>query len=162
MEINLLNYTKNKVIDIEIDLDNLNETYKNSTVSKFNKISGTITIEPVKDIYLLKFSIETNLTLLSSLSLKEFNKDLNINEELFVTTNKDLESEETMFTSNSLDIDNLIYSFIITNLPIKLYAPNEESINNEDYRVIKEEDLIKEKDNSNNPFDILKDLDLDK
>ena len=56
-----------------------------------------------------------------------------------------------------MDLDNIIYTLIVSSLPISIHAPNEEVIESDEYRVISEDDLDSE---NTSPFDVLKDLDL--
>lgn len=157
MKIRLSEIKKNKVIDINIDIDNFNNEYHSSFIKKFNSIEGKIKIQKINDIYILDFNILANLTLISSLSLKEFDDDYEFSDKLYFTTNKELESEDTFLVKDIVDLDNIIYTLIVSSLPISIHAPNEEVIESDEYRVISEDDLDSE---NTSPFDVLKNLDL--
>ena len=57
----------------------------------------------------------------------------------------------------------MIYSLIITNLPTRLVKKSESYPRGESYRVISEEEYLKdkEKEEGGNAFDALKDLEFD-
>lgn len=153
----------NKPIEfpIRLDLNAFNKTYSNDIINKFNKVEGLIKIEKVNKVYIFKISILANLNITSSLSLKKFDKEFDIKETLYFTNDEEYESEDTEYVDGLLDIDNLIFSLLITNIPITIHAPDEDKeIVGEGYRAIKEEDIKKEQTHSS-PFDILDDLDLD-
>ena len=148
-----------KVFDIAIDLKKLNEEYESSTIKKINSISGTIKANKVDDILILDFQIDSNLTLISSYSLKEFDKDFSVDDTLYFTDEEECASEDTLLVKNEIDIDNIIYSLLVTSLPIKLYADDEKVIKGNGYRVLKEGEEDEENEESS-PFDVLKDIEL--
>ena len=148
-----------KVFDIAIDLKKLNEEYESSTIKKINTLSGTIKANKVDDILILDFQIDSNLTLISSYSLKEFDKDFSVDDTLYFTDEEECASEDTLLVKNEIDIDNIIYSLLVTSLPIKLYAGDEKVIKGNGYRVLKEGEEDEENEESS-PFDVLKDIEL--
>lgn len=161
MKFEFIDINKPIELPIRLDLNAFNKTYSNDIINKFNKVEGLIKIEKVNKVYIFKISILANLNITSSLSLKKFDKEFDIKETLYFTNDEEYESEDTEYVDGLLDIDNLIFSLLITNIPITIYAPDEDKeIVGEGYRVIKEEDIEKEQTHSS-PFDILDDLDLD-
>ena len=148
-----------KVFDITIDLKKLNEEYESSTIKKINSLSGTIKANKVDDILILDFQIDSNLTLISSYSLKEFDKDFSVDDTLYFTDEEECASEDTLLVKNEIDIDNIVYSLLVTSLPIKLYADDEKVIKGNGYRVLKEGEEDEENEESS-PFDVLKDIEL--
>lgn len=148
-----------KVFDIAIDLKKLNEEYESSTIKKINSLSGTIKANKVDDILILDFQIDSNLTLISSYSLKEFDKDFSVDDTLYFTDEEECASEDTLLVKNEIDIDNIVYSLLVTSLPIKLYADDEKVIKGNGYRVLKEGEEDEENEESS-PFDVLKDIEL--
>lgn len=161
MKFEFIDINKPIELPIRLDLNAFNKTYSNDIINKFNKVEGLIKIEKVNRVYIFKISILANLNITSSLSLKKFDKEFDIKETLYFTNDEEYESEDTEYVDGLLDIDNLIFSLLITNIPITIHAPDEDKeIVGEGYRVIKEEDIKKEQTHSS-PFDILDDLDLD-
>lgn len=160
MKINFNEVIQNKTLDLDLDLNKLNNEYKSDTIKSFNNLKGTIKLNKVDNILIFKIKFVTNLTLLSSYSLKEFNKDIKVEETLYFTNDKNLASEETILIDDVIDLNNLVFSLALTSIPLKVYADDEKEIKGEGYRVIKEEDLKAEKEVDSSPFDILKDLDL--
>lgn len=161
MKFEFIDINKPIELSIRLDLNAFNKTYSNDIINKFNKVEGLIKIEKVNKVYIFKISILANLNITSSLSLKKFDKEFDIKETLYFTNDEEYESEDTEYVDGLLDIDNLIFSLLITNIPITIHAPDEDKeIVGEGYRVIKEEDIEKEQTHSS-PFDILDDLDLD-
>ncbi|MBR1581567.1 MAG: DUF177 domain-containing protein [Bacilli bacterium] len=148
-----------KDFDIAIDLKKLNEEYESSTIKKINSLSGTIKANKVDDILILDFQIDSNLTLISSYSLKDFDKDFSVDDTLYFTDEEECASEDTLLVKNEIDIDNIVYSLLVTSLPIKLYADDEKVIKGNGYRVLKEGEEDEENDESS-PFDVLKDIEL--
>ena len=162
MKFEFIDINRPIILPIRLDLNNFNKLYSNDIINKFNSINGEIIINKVNSVYIFDIHILANLNLTSSLSLKKFDEDYEINETLYFTNNEEYKSEDTEFIEGFIDIDNLIYSLLITNIPINIHAPNEKgTIVGEGYRVIKEEELETEKSKSS-PFDILDEIDLDK
>ena len=99
------------------------------------------------------------MTLISSYSLKDFDKDFSVDDTLYFTDEEECASEDTLLVKNEIDIDNIVYSLLVTSLPIKLYADDEKVIKGNGYRVLKEGEEDEENDESS-PFDVLKDIEL--
>lgn len=160
MKLNYLEIKGSSTLPLNIDLKAFNEEYKSETIKSFNKLDGVIKLNKVDQVLIFDISIESNLTLISSFSLKEFNKDLKIKETLYFTNQKEYESDDCLLIENEIDVDNIVFSLLLTSLPLKIHADDEKEIKGEGYRVIKEEDLEKDNEEHSSPFDILSDLDL--
>lgn len=160
MKINFNEVIENRTLDLDLDLNKLNKEYQSDTIKSFNSLKGTINLNKVDNILIFKIKFVTNLTLISSYSLKEFSKDIKVEDTLYFTNDKNLVSEETILIDDEIDLYNIIFSLALTSIPLKIHADNEKEIKGEGYRVIKEEDLRAENEVTSSPFDILKDLDL--
>ena len=160
MLLKLNEVVNNKTYDINIDLERFNETYKADVIKSFNKIDGIISVTKLDKIFIINFKFKADLTLISTFSLKEFKKTLIIKEDLYVTNDEEFESEQTFYYDSDIDLDNLIFSLILTSLPISIKAPGDKNIEGEGYRVISEEELEKE-NRGNSAFDCLSDLEFD-
>lgn len=160
MKINFNEIFENRTLDLDLDLNKLNKEYQSDTIKSFNNIKGTINLNKVDNILIFKIKFVTNLTLISSYSLKEFNKDIKVEDILYFTNDKNLASEETILIDDEIDLYNIIFSLALTSIPLKIHSDDEKEIKGEGYRVIKEEDLKDENEVTSSPFDILKDLDL--
>lgn len=160
MKINLTEYKNKTTLDTDINIKEFNETYITSVIKHYDSIEGTIEINPINGaIYELNFAIKTKLEVISSLTLKPFKKTLKIEDQYYFTTDPNFDSNDVLYTGENVDLDEIIFSLIVSSLPINLHAPNEGKIEGDGYRVITEEELEKEEKSS--PFDILKDIDLD-
>ena len=160
MKINFNEIIENRTLDLDLDLNKLNKEYQSDTIKSFNSLKGTINLNKVDNILIFKIKFVTNLTLISSYSLKEFSKDIKVEDTLYFTNDKNLASEETILIDDEIDLYNIIFSLALTSIPLKIHADDENDIKGEGYRVIKEEDLKDENEVTSSPFDILKDLDL--
>ena len=160
MKINFNEVIENRTLDLDLDLNKLNKEYQSDTIKSFNNIKGIINLNKVDNILIFKIKFVTNLTLISSYSLKEFNKDIKVEDTLYFTNDKNLASEETILIDDEIDLYNIIFSLALTSIPLKIHTDDEKEIKGEGYRVIKEEDLKDENEVTSSPFDILKDLDL--
>ena len=160
MKINFNEIIENRTLDLDLDLNKLNKEYQSDTIKSFNSLKGTINLNKVDNILIFKIKFVTNLTLISSYSLKEFSKDIKVEDTLYFTNDKNLASEETILIDDEIDLYNIIFSLALTSIPLKIQADDEKEIKGEGYRVIKEEDLKDENEVTSSPFDILKDLDL--
>lgn len=160
MKINFNEVIENRTLDLDLDLNKLNKEYQSDTIKSFNNIKGIINLNKVDNILIFKIKFVTNLTLISSYSLKEFSKDIKVEDTLYFTNDKNLASEETILIDDEIDLYNIIFSLALTSIPFKIHADDEKEIKGEGYRVIKEEDLKDENEVTSSPFDILKDLDL--
>lgn len=160
MKINFKDINKVAETDLNIDLKKINEEYSSETIKKFNSLKGNLKLQKVDHILIFDIKFDANLTLISSYSLKEFDKDINIKETLYFTDDEEFLSDDVIFVDNEIDVTNIVFTLALTSLPINLHAPKEEKIEGEGYRVIKEEDLENEDEVKESPFDILKDIEL--
>lgn len=145
------------------DLTNFFKNLASSVIKEFLGAHSVIKTVKEDEIYSLSFDIDASLIVYSSLTHNPFEYPMHIEEELLYTRNKVFDSENVEFVdSDSLDLDEIVFSLIITNIPLTLHAPNDEYVKTDTYRVMSEDDYLKEKnENFTSPFDALKDIDFD-
>ena len=108
MKINFNEVIENRTLDLDLDLNKLNKEYQSDTIKSFNNIKGTINLNKVDNILIFKIKFFTNLTLISSYSLKEFSKDIKVEDTLYFTNDKNLASEETILIDDEIDLYNIL------------------------------------------------------
>lgn len=143
------------------DKDKLNSLNHSSIIKDIKDVEGKIYLTKVNNILSLSFNIDVNLIIESAYTLKDIPYFIKIDETLYYTNDESLESEEVFLTKNKLDLEEIIYSLIITLVPLNAHGGNETLPSSDEFKVYSEEEL--EKENSSDkesPFDILKDLDL--
>ena len=149
--------------DYEPQLESYLDNIGRKVIKKINSISGSVESVKHDEIYSLKLNYKVVLELVSSLSNKEFEYPMNIDEELFFTKKKEFDSEDVEYVDKDfIDLDEIIFSLIIAQIPITLHAPDDEYVKTDTYRVMSEEEYLKEENSSfGSPFDALKDLNFD-
>src|SRR5574344_517360 len=163
MEISFSQASGHEVINFESTLDK----YFDSTskiIKKVKSLKVTIKTDKVDSTLICKVYLKGILNVVSSYTGKLFDTSIIIDDELFFTNKQDQETEDLIFVKDTIDLDHYIYSLVLTSLPIDVHKKGEVLPSGNGYRVIKEDDLIKEKNNSNddNPFSKLEGIDFDK
>ena len=92
------------------------------------------------------------------------NKEKNKNFQQFYTNRKSYATADYIILEEKdyIEIEDVVYSLLVANLPIKLHKRFETYPEGENYKVYSEDDYLasKEESGEGNPFDALKDLDL--
>src|SRR5574344_591384 len=165
MEISFSKASGHEVLPYESTLDK----YFNGTdkiIKKVKSLKGTITTDKVGNTLICKITLRGVLNVISSYSGLAFDTSINLNEDLYFTNKSDQESEDMIFVKDSIDLDHYIYSLVLTSLPIDIHKKGESLPSGKGYRVLKEEELIKERskkvENDDNPFSKLDGIDFDK
>ena len=164
MEISFSQINGHEVIDFESTLDKYFDS-TNKIIKKIKSLKGTISIEKVGSILVCKVSLKCILTVASSYTGNLFNTNVTINDDLYFTNKQDQEREDLIYVKDSIDLDYYVYSLVLTSLPIDIHKKGEVLPSGNGYRVIKEEDLIIERnahDNDDNPFRKLEGIDFNK
>ncbi|MFA6755190.1 MAG: hypothetical protein WCR97_01590 [Bacilli bacterium] len=152
--------SKREIIDYNSTLSqfNLND---NSILKKINGIYGTLNIDKVSDIVTITCNLTCDVEIVSSYTMKEFRQKIHLDDSLYFSNNEEFESDDVMYVKEEIDIDQYIYSLLITSIPINAHKKGEKLITHgKNFEVIKEENL--KRDESENIFDSLKDIDFDK
>ena len=165
MKLSFFNVNKKETLSYKGDANIYNELNKSSYIKNFNIVSGKILVDRYEEVVVCRFKIKANLVVLSSLSNEPFNYKLKIDDVLCYTRKESyaaVEKDIILTPDNYIDLEEVIYSLIITNLPTRLVKKSETYPQGEHYRVISEEEYLKdkEKEDGGNPFDVLKDLDF--
>lgn len=151
----------------KIDFDSKLEDYINLNhpiIKKVISSKGLISINNESNIYSLKIKIKFRLNVVSSLTNIPFDLDYTLNDNIQITNVEEFEVGDVLYFKNEIDIEHIVYSLLLTSLPISLYPKNEKNIKIEGVRVIKEDEYYIEKDNKeykNNFFDKLEGLEFD-
>lgn len=162
MRIDFSKIKTKETLNYQGDIAYFNSAANIKAIKAYKDINGLVTVEKADSVIVIKYDINAVLTVYSTLSGEPFDYPLEISETLYYSDDKDMESEDVFFVPEGyIDLNEEIYSLIIASLPLVLHKEGEEYPKGENYRVLSEDDLIKEdEDISNSPFDKLKDLDL--
>ena len=156
MKIIFSSIKENEVEDYSSNIKHLNELNHSKIIKSFVGVENHVILNKVDEILAIKIKSKVELIAYSSYTLKPFKYKMNIDDELFYSIDPTYESEDVFLIDNEFDLDDIIYSLIITSMPLNAHPKNEKPIEGDGYRVLKEEDL----DVESSPFDKLKDLDL--
>lgn len=156
----------NDIIDKEvIDYNSTLDHYfdENSKVlKKINRTSGTISFDKAHNTIVANIKLKLNCKVVSSYTNIPFDQDIRISDTICFTNKKDQACDEIILVDDEINFDDFIYSLILTSIPINIHKNGEELPSGDNYRVITEEDLRREKENeqTGNVFDSLKDIDF--
>jgi len=156
--------TSKGVYDEVLNFDK--ELYKNNPILlDIKSLKGRVEVDYVSNLSLLKISLNGELVLRSTRTLKPVNYKLRVKDNLTITLTKlDYIDEDIIYLNeDELNMDDIFYSLLIASLPLQVTNEDDEYINGDGYEVISEEEYIRRKNKSieNSPFASLKDLDLD-
>ena len=108
------------------------------------------------ELVVLSFKIKGEVMTTCAYTLEEIPYQYDIKESVELAGNEDDEFE---MINETIDIDQILITLIVSNVPMKVIKKGAKLPSNGDgYRVLSEEDALKEKKAS--PFDVLDDLDL--
>lgn len=151
-----LNTIKDKENYILEDVGRLDELNSYFQIKKFNSINCNLEISKLDNIYELKVELDSEISAISSYSLKVFPYKLSLNDKLYFTLNELYENDDVILLENDfIDIDEIIYSLIITEIPVNIHAKDESLKDYGDIGVLKEEEVVYQ-----SKFDVLDDIDL--
>lgn len=159
MKVKFSSFKNLEIFEYQFDKKRFNSLNFSRDVSSFNNVELKIESFKVDDILKIKFIGLVDLTLISTYTFQEYKDRLKINDELFFTNNPEFESEEVFLVSEEIDLDQILYSLIITSIPMNHHKKGEKLPSGDGYRVITEDDL--ENEIKSSPFDKLIDLDFD-
>ena len=156
--------TSKGVYDEVLNFDK--ELYKNNPILlDIKSLKGRVEVDYVSNLSLLKISLNGELVLRSTRTLKPVNYKLRVKDNLTITLTKlDYIDEDIIYLNeDELNMDDILYSLLIASLPLQVTNEDDEYINGDGYEVISEEEYIRRKNKSieNSPFASLKDFDLD-
>ena len=101
-------------------------------------------------------TINTCLVNIEKKDPKIFPYNFHLEDKLYFTSDENFENDDVIYLENEyFDIDNIIYSLIITSLPLNIHQDNEKIAKIEGVSEDIEDDI------TSSPFDKLKDIDLD-
>lgn len=135
----------------------LDESYSPKfPLSKIDNIDVDVFANKLTDDFIsLKIKITAKVHLFSAYSLKEFPYELKARDEIHITTNEDFQDSEdyTFFSGDNFELDEIVYSLISTNIPLKPMMPDEKVPSGGDsYRILSEDEYAKEKEEKGNPY----------
>ena len=101
--------------------------------------------------------------MLTNIHLNKVDYKININENIIFTLDKQYEDGDIIYLDeNYIDIDQLVYSYVVSELPSSIKEEKFDTIEKDNYRIISEDQYQKEhQKRKSSPFDKLKDLDLE-
>ncbi|MBP5694140.1 MAG: DUF177 domain-containing protein [Bacilli bacterium] len=161
MKLQLFNVKDERIITYKDNGSTFNELNHSKVIKEFKDVTGTVGVKKVGKIYFVTFDIKAKLIVYSSLTYEPFEYTHELSEDLqFCNDEKYCDEDTILLDNDAVNLDEIIYSLIITSLPIKLAKKGEKAPSGENFRVLTEEEYLKEKESEGNPFDKLKDLDL--
>ncbi len=140
----------------------LNKFFKeDALLKKINNCKGTITLNKAENTLIINFNILCNINITSSYTGVPFNKEIKIDDTLYFTNTKSLDSDDIIFVKDLIDLDYYVYSLLITSIPVDAHKDGEKLPKGKDYRVLTEDEYLKEKASSgSNAFSALNDIDF--
>lgn len=127
-------------------------------------INVVITVMLIDDIITLTFKGNVNVILECSYTLSHFAKNIFVDDQFEISLDKDNDDLEyiQLGKTNEINLDEFLLASIRSSIPMVVIKPGVKlPKGNSDYRVLTEEELAKEKENSYDPrFDKLKDIDI--
>jgi len=161
MRLQIFNVKDEREFDYDESPKTFNSLNKSKVIKEFKSVNGKITIKKVDKVFFVNFNFKCKLEVFSSLTFEPFIYNHKFNEDLQFTNDEKYCDDEIIFVDNDeLNLDEIVYSLIITTLPIRLVKKGEKAPSGEHFRVLSEDEYLKEKSSQGNPFDKLKDLDL--
>lgn len=165
MKIDIYKIPNNKILTISSEVIFDNDKYKFSyPLTKINKCFVTAKIKKYEDFINVHLNVSADVRLICSYSLKEFDYDIDNEDDFnFSNLDSDIDNDFIIYKGNRIDLDDYIYELIISSVPTSPIAPNAKlPKSGSGYRVLTEEELLKEESQKgNDKFDILNDLDFD-
>ncbi len=145
------NSKSNTGLNFKLKLDN----YITEEIEDLVKISDTLIVgnfEYIEDeeLFIFYLNIKTKLTMLCALTLKEVEVDLDFNSELNFSTDP-MDDDTHKIEGITIELDQYIFSEILIEKPMKVYAPGALKNYKEDIYEMDEEEKV-----SSNPFAKLK------
>jgi uncharacterized metal-binding protein YceD (DUF177 family) len=120
-------------------------------IISFNSAEGEIYAERLDEVIELTFRAKVGIEVVSSYTLKPFVYKMKIDEKLLYSNDPDFDSEDVIYIdSEVIDIEEIIYSLVLTSLPLNIHAPGEKLVSGDGYKIYSEDEI--KKDKSNNPF----------
>lgn len=165
MRLSFFNIQKKETFNYKGNPKIYNDLNHTKNIVSFNSVGGKILVERVEEVCIIRFKIVANLTVLSSVSNEPFSYKEKIDEVLCYTNRKSYATADYIILEEKdyIEIEDVVYSLLVANLPIKLHKRFETYPEGENFKVYSEDDYLvsKEESGEGNPFDALKDLDLD-
>ncbi len=161
MRLQIFNVKDERVFEYDESPKTFNSLNNSKVIKEFKSVKGKITIKKVDKVFFVNFNFNCKLEVYSSLTFEPFEYNHKFNEDLqFANDEKYCDDDTILVDNDELNLDEIVYSLIITTLPIKLTKKGERAPHGEHFRVLSEDEYLKEESSQGNPFDKLKDLDL--
>lgn len=164
MKINRALYQEGKKYHLSEDVDFSSYELDKSIIREIKSCHVEVDIENYGDLFRIIVNLMSEVTLISAYTLKDVPYVIKGNEEFDFTDIEEEADNESLFyeKDNIIDFDPYIYSIILALVPEKVINKGEKlPSDGNGYRVLTEEEYLKEKENSTDPrWSALDDLDL--
>lgn len=164
MKINRALYQEGKKYHLSEDVDFSSYELDKSIIREIKSCHVEVDIENYGDLFRIIVNLMSETTLISAYTLKDVPYAIKGNEEFDFTDVEEEADNESLFyeKDNIIDFDPYIYSIILALVPEKVINKGEKlPSDGNGYRVLTEEEYLKEKENSTDPrWSALDDLDL--
>ena len=157
-----LPYTKVQTLSEDISFDP--EVFKcHKPLVNVISCHAELKAQRFEEFIYVTLSIKAKVTLQCSYTLKNFETTIEGVDELHFAPSRDEDEDCIEYKGTSIDMDQYIFNLLSASVPLSPKAPNAKApTSGKGYRVLSEEELIKEKEEEgNSQFDALKDLDFD-
>jgi uncharacterized metal-binding protein YceD (DUF177 family) len=136
---------------LKVDIKRLNSLNHSKNIICFDSVEGEVYAERLDQVIELAFRAKVSVEAVSSYTLKPFVYKMKIDEKLLYSNDPGLDSDDVIYIdSEVIDIEEIIYSLVLTSLPLDIHAPGEKLASGDGYEVYSEDEI--KKDISDNPF----------
>ena len=162
IDVSKLSFSKVTILNEDIVFDP--EVFVcHSPLIKVLKCSAEVKAQRFEEFIYVTIRINANVTLQCSYTLEKFDTKILGTDELHFSPSNDEDDDCITYKGTVIDLDPYIFNLLSASVPVSPKAPNAKApTSGKGYRVISEEDFIKEKESKgNSQFDALKDLEFD-
>lgn len=157
-----LSYTKANKISEDLTFDP--EVFKcHFPLVSVTSAHADLSIQRFEEFIYVTIALKARVKLQCSYTLEVFETVIKGNDELHFSPLNDEDEDCITYKGNTIDLDPYIFNLLSASIPPSPKAPNAKApTSGKGYRVLSEEDFLKEKEEKgNSQFDVLKDLEID-
>ena len=164
MKVNRLLLKENKPEVLEEDIDFSKEFFDDNHVRRIPSCHVKLTLTEYENILECLMEIKADVIASCAYTLEDVPLKVNVKEKLYFSSDEmDQDSEDIIYEpGNEILMDNYVLSYVIASVPHNVHKKGAKLPNDgKGYRVLSEEDFIKEKQTEKkpSPFDVLDDID---
>ena len=166
MKVNRLLLKPNTPEVIEEDIDFSNNLIDENHVKRITSCHVKLTLTEFEDVLQCDMHIEADVIASCAYTLEDVPFKSKVNEKLYFSSDEmDKDSDDIIYEpGNEIEMDQYVFSYIIASVPHNIHKKGAKlPENGNGYRVLSEDEYIKEKAFKKKPsaFDALDDIDID-